>query len=525
MTNFGITCETLKEFQFLDPFISRITQYAAAFPYDIVKSALYTPFFSGPRKIPFLAIKADISKDEQIDLCHYLSSAIVFFSPNTNDLFDSASYILRQISRYPDMKFSALMNNFSEWIHFAELCGNPPTMFVSPELPHDIQEISLWGSSHVFSVSLTSSHFHSDFTLPIDTNLFIKQLFERGIPVFLSASLSNFPNLFATIYGIMSISNPIPFVDVFRPPMETVTYDLPSSCYEVFEEDQVKYEKYLIAIKKAITSKGDPSSLVVAVVGAGRGPLVDCALAAGAVNVFVIEKNRCAFQFLELKKTASWPDTVQLFFGEMRSITLPRKVDILLSELLGGFGDNELCPECLEGCERFLNENAISIPQNYRSVIVPLMSQHLWTKAVFEQRQQCMLVIPLPASVFISEPSYAFEFSHPGKNVLYQTKILKLKPALTDGICDGFGGWFEATLFDDVVISTSPIDGTQNMVSWMPIYFPLEKPVKVKVGDILYLVFSRKYDGRSVWYEWSLAAPEITPIQNAGGRVFSFGLN
>jgi type II protein arginine methyltransferase len=30
-------------------------------------------------------------------------------------------------------------------------------------------------------------------------------------------------------------------------------------------------------------------------------------------------------------------------------------VDILVSELLGSFGDNELSPECLDGAQRVLN--------------------------------------------------------------------------------------------------------------------------------------------------------------------------
>jgi len=38
----------------------------------------------------------------------------------------------------------------------------------------------------------------------------------------------------------------------------------------------------------------------------------------------------------------------------MRSVDLPEKIDILVSELLGSFGDNELSPECLDGAERLL---------------------------------------------------------------------------------------------------------------------------------------------------------------------------
>lgn len=38
----------------------------------------------------------------------------------------------------------------------------------------------------------------------------------------------------------------------------------------------------------------------------------------------------------------------------MRIIDVPEKADILVSELLGSFGDNELSPECLDGAMRFL---------------------------------------------------------------------------------------------------------------------------------------------------------------------------
>jgi protein arginine N-methyltransferase 5 len=38
----------------------------------------------------------------------------------------------------------------------------------------------------------------------------------------------------------------------------------------------------------------------------------------------------------------------------MRSWVAPEPADILVSELLGSFGDNELSPECLDGAQRFL---------------------------------------------------------------------------------------------------------------------------------------------------------------------------
>ena len=43
-----------------------------------------------------------------------------------------------------------------------------------------------------------------------------------------------------------------------------------------------------------------------------------------------------------------------LIFGDMRQVNVPEPVDVLVSELLGSFGDNELSPECLDGAMRFL---------------------------------------------------------------------------------------------------------------------------------------------------------------------------
>lgn len=59
---------------------------------------------------------------------------------------------------------------------------------------------------------------------------------------------------------------------------------------------------------------------------------------------------------------------MKLLFGDMRYIDVPEKVDILISELLGSFGDNELSPECLDGATRFLKRpyaSYLTIPEKF----------------------------------------------------------------------------------------------------------------------------------------------------------------
>ena len=49
-----------------------------------------------------------------------------------------------------------------------------------------------------------------------------------------------------------------------------------------------------------------------------------------------------------------WGNMVEVVSSDMRVWNAPQKADILISELLGSFGDNELSPECLDGAQRFL---------------------------------------------------------------------------------------------------------------------------------------------------------------------------
>jgi len=68
-------------------------------------------------------------------------------------------------------------------------------------------------------------------------------------------------------------------------------------------------------------------------------------------------------------------DRVTLFAGDMRKIAIgDLQGDILMSELLGSFGDNELSPECLNPTDKFLKKGGIFIPYSYTNYVVPLSS-------------------------------------------------------------------------------------------------------------------------------------------------------
>lgn len=69
-----------------------------------------------------------------------------------------------------------------------------------------------------------------------------------------------------------------------------------------------------------------------------------------------------------MKIYLKWGEQVTIVNSDMRVWKAPEKADILVSELLGSFGDNELSPECLDGAQSFLK--GLFFFNNYKSSLI-----------------------------------------------------------------------------------------------------------------------------------------------------------
>ena len=66
------------------------------------------------------------------------------------------------------------------------------------------------------------------------------------------------------------------------------------------------------------------------------------------VRILAVEKNPNALVTLQrMHHALGWKDKVTIVASDMRDFRPDEKADILVSELLGSFGDNALSPECL----------------------------------------------------------------------------------------------------------------------------------------------------------------------------------
>ena len=342
--------------------------------------------------------------------------------------------------------------------------------------------------------------------------------------------------------------------DLLQPPMRPLTDNLVSNLYEAIEEDPVKYDMYEHAIFHTLidwTKEQRPTSsttnkVVVAIVGAGRGPLVTRALRASAksqveIEIWAVEKNPHTLVILQNLNRTLWGGLVNIVQNDMRGWRGPsdpsparmstsnsechsslagptyRKVDILISELLGSFADNELSPECLDGVQHVLAvPDGVSIPSSYSSHITPVLApalhgqvlrRALTDPAAFETSYVVMLhAIEYLAISSSGQPviQEAWKFTHPlpasvvatteerrsgrikgnaGANS-HNSRHTRLKfHCKHRGVLHGIAGYLEAVLYDGglhqprVELSTRPdtIDSkSPDLLSWFPIYFPLK---------------------------------------------------
>ncbi|CRH00750.1 protein arginine N-methyltransferase 5, putative [Plasmodium relictum] len=335
--------------------------------------------------------------------------------------------------------------------------------------------------------------------------------------------------------------------DYLQIPLQPLKDNLPSQTYEIFEKDKTKYEQYEVAISKYLSdelkknnnnNKGSNKKFIIFVVGAGRGPLVDSALLALEKNkitnfqIYAIEKNYSAFLVLENRSLNDKWKNVKVIHSDMRYLNINEKADLIVSELLGSFGDNELFPECLDGVQKYLKDDGISIPKNCLSYIEPISCSHLYHKITqnsFTGNNEIFYVVNLYSYCKISEGSKeCFYFEVPTINIKednthnnrYKNINFKIK---MDSYLHGFLCYFKSQLYDDIYISIEPDSHTINLHSWYPLFIPLNKIIFLKKNQNLSLSIWRLTDNHKIWYEWCINEPTTTHIHNFNARYFSIG--
>ncbi|RIB22967.1 protein methyltransferase [Gigaspora rosea] len=510
------------------------------------------------------------------------SDSLMNYARCVNNIFGTVPYINLWIKIPLVLEDEILESNetvtWERWNKFRTLCENHVRLSIALEVTQNLPEDNIldrWFAEPIRAVILPTNLFLSNAkgwpVLSKRHQAFIRKLIKYK-PNFViecaadgsnhaSGGLSAYQEYVHYLNRTMPELTPVEqfalgYNDFLQSPLQPLMDNLESSTYEVFEKDSTKYTLYEKAIHHALLDRttGSEEMIVIMVVGAGRGPLVTRSLIAAEkaqkrVKVYAIEKNPNAFVTLQNKKAEVWGNKVTIVFSDMRLWKAPEKADILVSELLGSFGDNELSPECLDGAQKFLKSDGISIPTSYTAFISPISSSKIHNEvAAYKDLAhfETPYVVMFQAASELAKPCQIWTFEHPNRNMAadedgnpinnyHNTRYSKVTFNIREsGILHGIAGYFESILYKDIMLSIHPATHSIDMLSWFPIFFPLRIPIYLPSNTKLDINFWRLTNSHKVWYEWcvdpsiplGLETISFSPsaIHNSLGRSSWIGL-
>ena len=340
-------------------------------------------------------------------------------------------------------------------------------------------------------------------------------------------------------------------------PWQPLSENVTPQNYRKMMLDPVKHTMHQAAIVSAIgalTQAGTQIS-VIGVVGAGFGGLVQSVLdALGETkvqcDVFALDNDPVALVELRRRKcTHSDWKLLNVLDMDMRdqefSDLFHGQVDILVSEPLGGFGDNELAPECLIACHRLLKSTGVAIPRSTTSFLAPVHSRTL-RRSMLKSRtmiNDCerwwvheQHLSKATDVVLLAQPLSVFSFAYPHKGgTLYRRRCLPFTSICSteepqpvgnllgkcESWCHGFMGYFEAQLHGEIMLSTLPRTATPKLKEWNPVFFPVKTTFCLPAR--LNMRRASSAQGHRVWYSWSVVTddtPDGVEHNENGQRCF-----
>ena len=141
------------------------------------------------------------------------------------------------------------------------------------------------------------------------------------------------------------------------------------------------------AFRRAIDSVVRPGDIVLDV-GAGSGILSVFAARAGAARVYAVERTSAAVLAQELAAANGVAEIVQVIHGDVTDLEPPERVDVIVSEWLGGFGiDEGMLVPVIVARDRWLKPGGVMIPRLVTAWAALVHDRYLAETVEFLRRQ------------------------------------------------------------------------------------------------------------------------------------------
>ena len=172
--------------------------------------------------------------------------------------------------------------------------------------------------------------------------------------------------------------------------------------------DRVRTE----AFRRAIDSVVRPGDIVLDI-GAGSGILSVFAARAGAARVYAVEQTSVAVLAQQLAAANGVAEIVRVIHGDVMDIEPPERVDVIVSEWLGGFGiDEGMLVPVIAARDRWLKPGGVMIPRSVTAWAALVHDRYLGETVEFLRDNPYGLRLEDLVEKTVNEISYSGTFRH-----------------------------------------------------------------------------------------------------------------
>ena len=453
--------------------------------YEVVPARELRKWFVEKGTVPRGAL-VELGKRDEFVAAKVMGVKVVFFGLNEQDLNESASIVVSRISEMVECVFVAVCDGRSSWAMFARMCGNLGNLkvCVSAEAVNEA-----WESEWVYGVVLSNEAFSCG-----DGRVVLNGVGERACRMAMRNG-----------WDLLVLEN--------EEAVECVREFVASVHETRVSFEAYMYAQYRVAMKKVAEAKPGRKWVIIT---SAKSELVDIAIEVGVKEMLVLGKSNEDAVFLKMRNELEWSslNDVKIEVARFGTVIGETEAGILVTDLLGVCGDDQLCPEILAASKYLISDDAVVIPSSCTSYVAPSSDQRVWTQARNDNKMCQVVSSEVLEQTFLSSPQKLFEFRPYGEDTLYWSKSLMFE-ASKPGILYGFCSWFSCTLCDGVEF----VSGFWNdNVHRKQAFFPLRFQVDICEADVITFHISRKTDDVSMWYEWCTTRPAVTPLQNCQGN-------
>ena len=299
-------------------------------------------------------------------------------------------------------------------------------------------------------------------------------------------------------------------------------------------DDEIRCELFRKALFQLVPTDG-----VVLDVGAGTGILSIFAAQAGAGKVYAVEATGIAQFARELIELNGFSDRIEVMQAPIEEVSLPEKVDLIVSEWLGGFAiDENMLRPVLLARDQWLKPDGLMLPQSVEIWLAPC-----WVSWLDEERERWLsdrynvdlsiLAEGLSSELFyeqhdltmenlLAEPQVIWTTDVLGERVEQAEKAQVASPtfqANRDGRINGLAAWFVADLAENIELSTAP---SAPDTHWGQTFLPLDVALQMQQGANITVEMScTPTKTLETWSEWTVQIREASPRRSSGilGRI------